>query len=152
MPRPKKYEDNFKSTLERSMATSCLANYVYEPPRSFVKYSVPHTYHPDFVHPNSPDILIEVKGWFIKGSSDAQKYITIAKDNPDKELIFLFSNPQKKAYAGLRTRADGTFMTLADWSFKHKFLFFTEETFPQALYDGAWSLEDVRAYKKELYE
>lgn len=124
---------------------------MYEPPGSTVTYSVPHTYHPDFVHPQQPDILVEVKGWFIKGSSDAQKYIAIARDNPNKEIVFIFSNPEKKAYAGLRPRADGTVMTLREWAFRNRFLHYTVDNFPQALYRGAWSIEDIRAYKREIF-
>lgn len=151
MPKLKKYDDKFKSTLERDLASSCLAQYTYEPPRSGLQYSVPHTYHPDFIHPNSPDILIEVKGWFIKGAADAQKYIAIARDNPNKEIVFLFSNPNKKAYSGCRPRSDGTYMSLGEWCHKNRFLFWTQDTFPDELYRGLWSLEDIRAYKRSVY-
>ena len=151
MPRPKKYEDKFKSSLERSLASSCLSEYVYEPPGSTISYTVPHTYHPDFIHPNSPHILIEAKGWMVKGQADIAKYLSIVRDNPHKELVFLFSNPNKKAYSGCRTRADGSFMTLGDWCFKSKILYFTEDTFPQELREGLWSLEDIRDYKSSVY-
>ena len=146
-----KYMDNFKSTLEQSLKKECLEEYQYEPPESAMRYSVPHVYNPDFVHPNSPNIIIEVKGWFIKGSADAQKYISIARDNPEKELVFLFSNPDKKAYAGCRPRSDGTFMTLGEWCYKHRFLFFTKDNFPNELRYGQWTVEDIRNYKRQIY-
>ena len=146
-----KYQDAFKSTLERSLKESVLVEYEYEPAGSKVTYSIPHTYNPDFVHPNSPNILIEVKGYFIKGQQDTAKYLSIIRDNPNKELVFLFSNPDKKAYSGLRPRADGTYMSLAEWCYKCRVLFFTEKTFPTELVTGDWSLEQLREYKKQIY-
>lgn len=146
-----KYQDQFKSTLETELKAGVLCQFDYEPAGSKVTYSVPHTYNPDFVHPSQPNILIEVKGWFIKGQVDAAKYVAIARDNPDKEIIFLFSNPQKKAYAGCRQRADGTYMTLAEWCYKQKFLFFTKDDFPDELANGVWDLDQVRRYKKRIY-
>lgn len=151
MPRPKRYEDKFKSTLERSLSSSCLQNYIYEPPGSGVQYSVPHTYHPDFIHPNHPDILIEVKGYMVKGFSDCSKYIAVAKDNPDKELVFLFSDPGKKAYPGCRKRADGTYMSLGEWCYRNKLLYFSPHDFPSGLFDGSWGLKELREHKRSIY-
>jgi hypothetical protein len=149
--KKRSYEDKFKSGLERSLSSSCLAEYTYEPAGSNVTYSVPHTYHPDFIHPNSPCILIEAKAYFIKGFDDCSKFKAIARDNPDKELVFLFSDPSKKAYPGVRKRADGTYMSLGEWCFQNKILYFSPDTFPQELISGSWSLEDIRAYKKSIY-
>ena len=147
--RPKIYP--YKSTLEYKVAKEYLTNYLYEPKESIVTYQVPHEYNPDFVHPNQPDILIECKGFFIKGFSDAQKYLAVIRDNPDKELVFVFSDPNKKAYAQCRSRKDGSFMTLAEWCEKNYIIYFTPETLPRDLIKGRWNLDDLRRYKDKFF-
>ena len=142
----------YKSTLEVKVARECLCNYLYEPKESKVSYTVPHIYNPDFVHPQRPNILIEVKGYFQKGSADCQKYLSIIRDNPEKELVFLFSDPNKKAYAGCKMRKDGTYLSLAEWCYKNKIIYFTPDTFPDVLRDGVWTIEELREYKRGLYE
>lgn len=142
----------YKSTLEQAVARGCLQNYLYEPTSAKVNYTVPHVYNPDFVHPLQPDILIEVKGYFIKGSSDCQKYLSIIRDNPDKELVFLFSDASKKAYAGCRLRKDGSYLSLGEWCFKNRILYYTPDTFPEQLMNGEVSLEELRAWKEAAYE
>lgn len=142
----------YKSTLENKVAKDYLQSCIYEPKGSQVSYTVPHVYNPDFVHPNQPDILLEVKGYMIKGSADCQKYLAIIRDNPDKELVFIFSDPSKRAYAGCRIRKDGSYLSLGEWCFKNKILFFKVEEIPSAISNGEWSLEDVREYKRGLYE
>jgi len=141
----------YKSTLETKVARDYLQNCLYEPKESRVKYTVPHEYRPDFVHPNQLDILLEVKGYLIKGSADAQKYLAIIRDNPDKELVFIFSDPNKRAYPGCKMRKDGTYLSLGEWCFKHKILYFKVEDIPTELRNGEWSIEDVRRYKAEVY-
>ena len=141
----------YKSTLELKVARECLQEYLYEPVGSCVSYTIPHTYHPDFVHPKQPNVLLECKGWFIKGSADAAKYVAIARDNPDKELVFIFSDPSKKAYAGVKMRKDGTYLSLAEWCFKSDLLYVTQDTIPREMLEGLWGVEDVRKYKRELY-
>ena len=141
----------YKSTLEYKLAKE-LSGYTYEPPEIKVPDSVHHSYVPDFVHPDQPDILLEIKGYLIKGSTDAQKYVAIARDNPDKELIFIFSDPNKRAYPGCKNRKDGSYLSLGEWAKKNSILYFTKETIPEELKAGSWSLEDVREYKRGLYE
>lgn len=141
----------FKSTLEHKIATRVLTEYLYEPKGSGIEYTVPHVYNPDFIHPQQPDIIIEVKGYFIKGHSDCQKYIAVARDNPDKELVFIFSDPDKKAYGQCRERKDGTFMTLAEWSRKNNFLYFHADKVPRDLCKGRWNIDQVREYKNKFY-
>lgn len=141
----------YKSTLEYKVAKEALQEYEYEPKGSDVTYTIPHTYNPDFVHPKQPDLLMEIKGWFIKGHSDCQKYLSIIRDNPDKELIFIFSDPDKKCYAQCKTRKDGSIMTLAEWCRKNLILYFKVEDIPRDLAKGRWNLQDARDYKRVLY-
>ena len=141
----------YKSTLEAKVAKECLQECLYEPVGSRIKYTVPHEYRPDFIHPNQPDILLEVKGYMIKGSVDCLKYVSIARDNPDKELIFIFSDPNKRAYPGVRMRKDGTYLSLGEWAQKNLLLYFSTDSIPEEIRRGEWSLEDVRRYKAEVY-
>lgn len=141
----------YKSSLELKAARSCLSDYDYEPSASKVAYQVAHVYNPDFVHRNCPEILIEVKGYFIKGNADCQKYLAVVRDNPDKELIFVFSDLSKKAYAQCRPRADGSVMSLGEWARRNNILAFEPETVPESLSKGLWGVEDAREYKKNLY-
>ena len=140
----------YKSTLEYKLAKE-LSGYTYEPPEIKVAYSVHHSYVPDFVHPDSTDILLEAKGYFIKGHSDCQKYLAVVRDNPDKELIFIFSDPNKKAYPQCRVRKDGTFLTLGDWCRQNNILCFKVGEIPEDLIRGAWGVEDARRFKEGLY-
>lgn len=141
----------YKSSLELKAARSCLSDYDYEPSASKVAYQVAHVYNPDFVHRNCPDVLIEVKGIFIKGSSEAQKYISVIRDNPDKELVFVFSDPNKRAYAQCRQRKDGTYLTLGEWCKNHCILYFHIDDVPEAFSKGLLTVSDVREYKKGVY-
>lgn len=144
-------KDNFKSSLERKVS-KILKTYDYEPKDSSVSYQIPHKYYPDFVHSNNPAILIEVKGYFINGSSDSQKYLSVIRDNPDKELVFIFSDPSKKAYPQCRKRKDGTYLSLGEWCYKNNVLYFTPESLPIELIEGTLSLEELRSLKRALYE
>ena len=142
----------YKSTLEYKVATEYLPEYDYEPEGCKVSYTIPHEYCPDMVHKKSPDILIEIKGYLIKGYSDIQKYLSIIRDNPDKELIFIFSDPDKRAYPQCRQRKDGTVMSLAEWCRRNDILYFPMDSIPRDLQKGRWSVEDARDYKRKLYE
>jgi len=141
----------YKSTLEYKVAKEILTEYEYEPIGTRVAYSIPHEYVPDFIHRNQPDILIEVKGYMVKGHSDCQKYISVQRDNPNKELIFIFSDPYKRAYPQCRVRKDGSVLTLAEWCKGNNFLFFKTDSVPVELCQGLWGVSEVREYKRRLY-
>jgi hypothetical protein len=137
----------FKSGLEKALSTAALKEYGYEPPGTRIAYQVEHMYYPDFIHPKQPDVLVEVKGYMRHGSADCKKYVAIAKTNPDKEIVFIFSNPEAKAYAQCRRRRDGTFLTLGEWAKKNGFLFFSPDKIPKSLAEGKLTVEDIRAMK-----
>lgn len=140
----------YKSTLEVVVA-KVLEEFKYEPKEAIVNYTVLHKYIPDFVHPNQKDVLLEVKGFMIKGFADVQKYLAIIRDNPDKELIFIFSDPNKRAYTQCRQRKDGSYMTLAEWCEKSDILFLTPSTVPRQILRGEWDVGAVREYKNKFY-
>jgi hypothetical protein len=140
----------YKSTLEVVVA-KVLEEFKYEPKEAIVNYTVPHSYVPDFVHPNQRDVLLEVKGFMIKGQPDCLKYLSIIRDNPDKELVFVFSDPDKRCYPGCRMRKDGTYMSLGEWAKKNLILYFTVDNVPDEIRQGLWDVERVREYKREAY-
>lgn len=140
----------YKSTLEYKLATEYLEGWEYEPSSAKVNYSVPHVYNPDFIHPKQPDILLEIKGYLIKGSSDCQKYLSIIRDNPDKELVFIFSDPTKRAYPQCSVRKDGSVMSLAEWCQKNDILYFQMDEIPRDFIKGRWTVEDCRKYKQTM--
>lgn len=73
-------------------------------------------YKPDFV---KGDTLIEVKGFFRTG--DQAKYLAVKdqleREDEGKELVFCFSNPDKKVRKGAK-------MSMADWCNRHGFRYF----------------------------
>ena len=137
----------YRSGLEKRVAV-LLHTYHYEPKSGKVEYMVPHRYTPDFVHPDNPDILIEVKGYF-RTSSESRKYICVKRDNPHKELIFLFQDPYKRATPNCRPRKDGSVMTLAEWANKYGFLFYSVLDIPAELARGDIDMAWIRKQKEE---
>ena len=141
----------YKSMLEKSLHAKALKEYEYEPKSGKIQYTVPHEYNPDFIHPGQPNVLIEAKGYMQNGSADCKKYVAIAADNPEIELVFIFSRPEAKAYAQCRKRLDGTFMSLAEWCTKNNFLYFNTTNVPSDLAKGRLSVEDIRRLKEKRF-
>ena len=140
----------YKSTLEYKLA-KLIPQCEYEPKGSKVPYSIHHEYVPDFIHPNQPDVLLEAKGYFINGYKDCQKYLAVQECNPNKELIFIFSDPFKRAYPQCRVRKDGSVLSLAEWCVGNNFLYFKVEKIPTEIINGMWNVDAVRDYKRRLY-
>lgn len=130
----KKYAP-FRSALEKRIAGKIHEDFSYEPKSGKVEYVIPHVYCPDFVHPDAPDVMIEVKGYF-RDSKEAKKYVHIKKDNPWKELIFIFYNVDKKCHSNCRPRKDGSVLTIREWLEKHKFLYYLERELPNEITNG----------------
>jgi hypothetical protein len=145
--KPKSFHP-YRSGLEKRIASVLLNAYEYEPKEDKVEYTVPHKYLPDFVCKSDRNILIEVKGYFRYGSQEMSKYVAIKKDNPEKELVFIFSDPTKKAHSGCRVRKDGTLMTMAEWATKQGFLFYGSKEIPRVLAEGKASIEWILKEKE----
>jgi hypothetical protein len=126
----------FRSALEKRISTKISPDFMYEPKSISVEYMTEHKYSPDFVLPSIPEVLIEVKGYF-RESSEASKYVSIKRSNPNLEIIFIFSNSFKKAHPNCRPRKDGTLLTLSEWCTKHGFLFYEEHHLPHEIVKGA---------------
>jgi len=88
-PRNKK-KSIYRSGLEEAFANNTAgAGFEFEP--ASLPYTMNRKYIPDFV---KEDILIECKGFFRAG--DTLKYKSIRESYPDKELVFILSDPYKK--------------------------------------------------------
>lgn len=110
--RQKRNKNIYRSGLESAFATNTKGmGFVFESER--LPYVVHRKYVPDFVKDN---ILIECKGFFRAG--DTLKYKSVKKHYPDKELIFILSDPFKKVRKGSK-------LNMGQWCFKENFAFFT---------------------------
>lgn len=91
-----------------------------------VPYVTRRNYIPDFVYQTDVghNVMIECKGFFRVG--DTQKYKAIRDCNKFDELIFVFTNGNKKLRKGSK-------MTLGQWCEKEGFKWFTEETIDELL-------------------
>jgi hypothetical protein len=137
----------FRSALEKRIANKIDRDYNYEPKESKVEYTVPHKYTPDFVHPNYPKVYLEVKGYF-RTSAEAGKYVSIKRDNPDIEIVFIFNNPFKKAHPNCRPRKDGSLLTLDEWCTKHEFLYYSEKELPLEILKGSVTKRWIKKERK----
>jgi hypothetical protein len=132
--------------LEKRVAALLSGEYEYEPKHAIRQYTVAHKYNPDFVHPDSAEVLLEVKGYF-RTSSEASKYVHIKRDNPDTEIIFIFSNANKKCHPNCRPRKDGTVLSLHEWCTKNGFLYYTEKNLPKEIKEGRITQKWIKAEK-----
>jgi hypothetical protein len=118
--------EGFRSGLEEALSLWLVEKGVsveYETDASRIKYTKPaksSTYTPDFTLPNG--IIIETKGRFV--TADRQKHILIKGQHPDKDIRFVFQNPNGRISKASRT-------TYAMWCEKHGFLYCKAPTPPQ---------------------
>ena len=134
-------KDPYKSGLERRLADILQLCY-YEKVK--VKYTVPHTYNPDFGFPDKPWLLIEAKGRFINGSAEAKKYVEVAKQHRELEIVFILENPNTKAYPQCKPRKDGSIMTIGEWCAKNKFCFYHEKKIPDWFIIGDFDRDMIK--------
>ncbi len=117
-----------------------------------IEYTIPHNYTPDF---ELNGILIESKGRF-REPAEASKYKHIRDALTDKELVFVFYNPNTPMPFA-KKRKDGTKQSHSEWAEKNGFRWYTEETvkelfdemkieYPQKLIDEM--AEKLKASKK----
>lgn len=116
----------YRSGLESRLATGPLKKCKYEP--MALTYTLKKNYIPDFVYKN---IIFEAKGRF-RTYAEASKYIAIRLENPEYELIFIFSDPDKPM-PGAKPRADGTKLSHGGWAKKNGFRFYREGNIPRSL-------------------
>ena len=123
--RPKGLKKGYDSKLEQSLHENELKDYDHHPDK--ISYWIEHTYEPDFVHPDDPFTLIEVKGRF-RDSAEASKYKWIRDCNPEYGIVFVFEKPQTPMPFA-KKRKDGTKLTHGEWATKNGFRWHTRETF-----------------------
>ena len=104
-----KYRNNFESDIGEE-----LVDWSYEPYQ--IPYVTKRKYTPDFTKGN---ILVECKGYFRVG--DTQKYKAIRDSLYTQELVFVFTNSNKKVRKGSK-------LTMGEWCDKEGFKWFTKET------------------------
>ena len=125
--RDKSLPKGYDSKLEVSLHENELKGYDHHPFK--LDYTVPHTYEVDFVDPDEPNVVIEVKGRF-RDRSEATKYVWVQKCNPDIELVFIFEKPHTP-FPFAKKRKDGTKMDHAEWAEKNNFRWYTRDTLPE---------------------
>lgn len=109
----------FRSGLEEKIAQELLdagVGFTYED--QVIHYEKPAKiarYTPDFVLENG--IIIETKGRFL--TADRQKHLLVAKQKPDLDIRFVFSNSRQRISKKSKT-------TYAAWCEKHGFKFADE--------------------------
>jgi hypothetical protein len=114
----------YRSKLEKKLGEGKLKHLQYEPFR--LAYTQEKEYLPDFVN-QSKNILFEAKGIF-RDAAEARKYVDIQASNPEWEIIFIFSDPDKPLIWSRKRVTDGKRMTHGDWAAKHGFKYCTEFT------------------------
>ena len=90
------------------------------------------TYTPDFELDNG--IIIETKGWF--SAADRRKHLEIAKQHPNLDIRFVFSNANAKLYKGAKSR-------YCDWCEKNNFKW-AHRVIPEG-----WLLEKGKRLKEQ---
>lgn len=138
--RPVAKKDNkkwlpYKNEFEWKIAQD-LPEADYEHKASVVNYHIDHKYNVDFTFSDRPWLLIEAKGRFHDGQKEARKYIWVKRCNPTKEIVFIFTNVNNKAYTGVKRRKDGSFLTMGEWAAKNNFLAFSQKHLPDYIKDG----------------
>jgi hypothetical protein len=116
----------YRSGLEGRLHAGPLRKCDYE--SCALEYTEVKNYIPDFIY---KQYIFEAKGRF-RTYAEASKYIAVRKANPDYELIFVFSDPNKPM-PGATKRRDGTKLSHGEWATKNGFRYFTESTIPRSL-------------------
>lgn len=125
---------------------------VYESKDRILEYQVESKYHPDFVFPDNDWLVIEAKGRFMGGSTEAAKYVWVKRCNPKIEIVFLFDDPNQTAYPGCRKRTDGSKLTMGEWASKNGFAFFPAKHVPGCFQDGEVTKEFLESVKDQQYQ
>lgn len=113
----------YRSGLEERLHEGPLKDLEHEPKWAEVKYIIPATYKPDFVHEDHPAILYEAKGRF-RTFAEAKKYVHVVESNPELEIRFILSKRNSRAYPQTK-------MTMEKWLDKYNFLWCYADDVPE---------------------
>lgn len=97
----------YRSRLEKQLGEGRLKGLKYEP--FTLPYIQEKSYSPDFVN-EEKNILFEAKGYF-RSAAEFRKYVDVKRCNPDWEIIFIFSDPNKPLPWSRKRKTDGKRMT-----------------------------------------
>ena len=86
-----------------------------------IKLTYTKQYNPDFIiREGEPDeIILEVKG--ILRPEDRAKMVAVKRDNPEKDIRFIFQKPDSKMI--------GSKATHAQWAKRNGFMYYSENDF-----------------------
>lgn len=126
-PRDKGLPKGYDSKLEYSLHQNELKGYDHHPEK--LTYTIEHTYEPDFVDPDEPNIVIEVKGR-ARDRAELMKYVHIQRCNPDVEIVFILEK-HNVPVPFAKKRRDGTKQTHEDFLEKYGFRYFHRDTIPE---------------------
>lgn len=94
---------------------------LYEPKGSALKFWEEKEYRPDFVSRLAPWIMFEAKG-VLRTREEANKYLRIIEQHPDKVLIFILMKPNTRL-PYQKPRKDGSKMTMEEWCDKNGIMY-----------------------------
>lgn len=114
------------------LAGGLLKEWGYETEKFKYTETLARTYTPDFI---LGDVWFEAKGYF-RTAAEARKYVAIKAAYPEKRIVFIFSDPRKRAYPQCRRRNDGTVMSMAEYVEKYEFEWCTEATLEEFINDN----------------
>jgi len=123
MARKKSKQKRYDSSLEKRLAEGPLKDCKYHPEK--VQYEIPARkakYEPDFEINN---LLLEAKGRF-RTMTEANKYKHVRDALEDKELVFVFQNPNTPMPGAVR-RKDGSKRSMAEWAESQGFRWYSEK-------------------------
>jgi len=143
--RKKTNGDPYRSDLERRLS-KILKFCRYE--KRKVEYVVPSTYNPDFDFADKEWLVIEAKGRFINGTTEARKYVKVAEQHRELEVVFILERALTKAYTAAKRRKDGSVLTMGEWCAKNKFLFFEEKKIPKWFIEGNFDRDKIEEEKR----
>lgn len=111
---PRGVVEGYRSGLEEKVAAELKTlgiPFSFESEKiAYVTPMQPHKYTPDFIFHSG--LIVETKGRFV--AADRKKHLLIQKQHPEKDIRFVFSNPNQRITKGSKT-------TYAMWCDKHGF-------------------------------
>ena len=121
-PKRHKFRSDFELSLARKLAEAQVS-FTYEDTRIPYQPTI-RKYTPDFYFPLY-DFYVEAKGHF--SSVDRKKHLLIQKQNPDKDIRFVFMRASNKLNKNSKT-------TYSMWAEKHGFMW-AEGSVPKEWFD-----------------
>ena len=120
---PKGYDSKLELVLHEGPLKGCTHH------SRTVKYTVDHTYEPDFIPERERDVFIEVKGR-ARDRAEMMKYVHVQNCNPDIKIVFILEK-RNTPMPFAKARKDGSKQTHEDFLEKHGFEYYYPDTIPE---------------------